>query len=106
MLESAHLLTSFVDAKMTSVMALDGITLFLCSKDVTIHVNVCDTVKLLEGILQCNGGQLKKLKTSNVFLVVYYVSVSCSKINNELHAHDLICTIELQTVNYYSTIHC
>ena len=50
-----------------SVMGLDSVTSFLGLKDVTIHVNVCDTVQLLAGFLQCNGVSWKKLKTSNVF---------------------------------------
>ena len=41
-------------------MALDGVTLFLHLKDVT---NTCkhkklETVKLMAGFLQCNGGKL------------------------------------------------
>ena len=43
-----------------SVMGLDGVTSFLGLKDVTIHVNVCDTVKLLARFPQCNGGKLEE----------------------------------------------
>ena len=46
---------------MTLVIALDGGTSLLRLKDVTkLHVNVCDTVHLLAGILQCNGGKLEE----------------------------------------------
>ena len=54
---------------MMSVMVLDDVTSFLRLKDVTntnVQVNVCDTVQLLAGILQCNESW-KKLNTSNVF---------------------------------------
>ena len=44
--------------KMTSVVSLDGVTLFLRLKRLHIRVNVCDTVQLLVGFLQCNGGKL------------------------------------------------
>ena len=48
--------------KMTSFMALDGVTSFIRLKDVHLqtHVNVCDTVQLLAGIIQCNGGKLEE----------------------------------------------
>ena len=41
--------------KMTSAMALDGVSRFM-----HIHVNVCDTVQLLAGSLQCNDGMLEE----------------------------------------------
>ena len=53
--ESARPLTSIVTEKMRSVMALDDVTSFWRLKD----VHVCETVKLLAGFLQCNGGKLE-----------------------------------------------
>ena len=53
--------------KMTSFMALDGVTLFLSLKDIT---NTCKHMRhslSIGGVLQCNGGKLKELKISNVF---------------------------------------
>ena len=41
--------------KMTSVVALDGVTSFFMLKMLQIHVNICDTDQLLAGFLQCNG---------------------------------------------------
>ena len=38
-----------------------------------IHVNVCDTVKLLAGILQCNGGKLEEAGDFKCVFVVYCV---------------------------------
>ena len=35
-----------------------------------IHVNVCDTVKLLAGFLQCNG---EKLEEADDFKCVFFV---------------------------------
>ena len=55
---------------MTSVVALDGVMLFSCCKTLYIHVNVCDTVKLLAGFLQCNGG---KLEEAEDFMCVFFV---------------------------------
>ena len=54
--------------KMTSVVALDDVTSFLRLKYATYSCNVCDTVNyILAGFIQCNGGKLEELKTSNVF---------------------------------------
>ena len=64
--------------KMMSFIALDGITTFLHLKDVTIA-----------------GKQIR------VFVDKLYEDKSLA-----LHAGDLIFTTDLQTVNYYSTIHC
>ena len=47
--------------KMTPVVALDDVTSFSRLKDVKIHGNVCDTVKLLAEFPQCESS--KKLKT-------------------------------------------
>ena len=58
---------------MTPVMALDGATLFLCLKDNTNQVNVRDTVQLLAGNLQCNGGKLKEAEDFKCVFVVYCV---------------------------------
>ena len=89
-----------------------------------MHVNICEKVQHLPGFIQCNGG---KLKSSNVFLLF----IVCSNRNRSalvhellsnnslfvgqlyqdkslaLHARDLtFFTTDLQTVNYYTTIHC
>ena len=52
---------------MTSGMALDGVTSFSCIKD------VCETVLLLEGFLQCNGGKLEEAEDFSLKLnhIVY-----------------------------------
>ena len=60
-----RLLTSF--ATLTSVNALDGVMSFLRNKTLQVHVKIFNTVQLLSGILQCNGRNWKRLKTSNVF---------------------------------------
>ena len=91
------------------------------------QVNVCETVRRLAGFLQCNGGKLKKLNTSNLFSS-FIVSLNRNRsalvrellCNNSLfvgqlfedkslalRAHDLLFfTTDLQTVDYYTTIHC
>ena len=48
---------------MTSVVALDGVT----RKTLHIPVNVCDTVQLFAGCLQCNVGKLEEAENFNVF---------------------------------------
>ena len=58
---------------MTSVVALDGVMSFLHLKDATYHVNVCDTVHLLAGFLQCNGGKLEEAEEFKCVFVVYCV---------------------------------
>ena len=52
---------------MMSVMALDGVTSFNVGKMLQIHVNVCNTVQLLAGFPQCNGGKLEVAEDFNVF---------------------------------------
>ena len=54
-----------------------------------IHVNLCDTVQLLAGILQCNGGKLEEAEDFKcVFRHFVCVrieidqSFSCTKINH------------------------
>ena len=37
------------------------------------HVNICDTVKLLVGILQCNGRKLEEAEDFKCVFVVYCV---------------------------------
>ena len=60
--------------KMTSVMALDGVTLFLCLKEVIQrHIDVCDTVLILVGILQYNGGKLEEAEDFKCVFVIYCV---------------------------------
>ena len=38
-----------------------------------IYVNVCDTVQLLAGTIQCNGGKLEEAEDFKSVFVVYYV---------------------------------
>ena len=59
--------------KMTSVMTLDGVTSFLRLKDVTKHVNVCDVVLVLAGVLQCNGGKSEETEDFKCVFIVYFV---------------------------------
>ena len=58
--------------QMMSFIALDGVTSFICLKDVHLqtHLNVCDTFQLLAGIIQCNGG---KLEEAEDFKCVFFV---------------------------------
>ena len=51
------------------VMVLDGVTSFLCLKDIT-HTNVCKVVQLLKGFLQYNGGKLKEAEDFKCGFVV------------------------------------
>ena len=81
--------------KMTS----DGVTLFLSLKYVTKTCKECDTVQLLAGILQYNGGKLEEAEDFKCLLFIVYwnsnrsalmrellsnssLSVSCAKINH------------------------
>ena len=57
--------------KMTSVMALDGVTLFLYLKDVTNSSKRMRPVQLLAGILQSNGGKLEEAEDFKYVFVVY-----------------------------------
>ena len=36
------------------------------------HVNVCETVRRLAGLLQCNGGKLGEAEDSKSVFIVYY----------------------------------
>ena len=38
-----------------------------------IHVNVCETVQLFVGFLQCNGGKFENAKVFKGVFVVYFV---------------------------------
>ena len=59
---------------MKSAMVLDGVRChFYTRKALHIHVNVCDTVQLLVGILQCNGRKLEEAEAFKCVFVVYYV---------------------------------
>ena len=69
------------------------------------YVNVCDTVKLLGGILQCNSEKFlifcELLSNNSLFVGQLYEDKSLV-----LRAGDLIFfTTDLQTVNYYTAIH-
>ena len=57
--------------KMTSFMALDCVTSFLRLKTLQIHVNVCDVVLVLAGVLQCKGGKLAEAKDFKFVFRVY-----------------------------------
>ena len=59
--------------KVTSVMTLDGVTLLYAWKTLQIRVNVCDTVKLLAGIIQCNGGKFREAQDFKCVFNVYCV---------------------------------
>ena len=48
------------NCKMASFTALNSITSFLRLKDVQLLVNMCNTVQLLAGFLQCNGVKLEE----------------------------------------------
>ena len=113
--------------KMMSYMALDGMISFLRLVDIT---NTCKHMQHTEywrEFFSAMAESWKKLKTSNVFslFIVCYnqnrSALACELLSNNslfvgqlcedkslaLHACDLIFfTIDLQTVNYYSTIHC
>ena len=57
--------------KMTSVMAKDSVASFYAGK--TLHVNICDTVQLLAGFPQYNGGRLGEAENFKCIFVVYCV---------------------------------
>ena len=55
---------------MTSVMALDGVTLFLHLKGVT---NTCKPMRLFAEFLQCNGGKLEEAEDFKSVFDIYSV---------------------------------
>ena len=57
---------------MTSFMILDGLTAFEF-KNARIHVNVCDIVQVLAGVLQCNGGKTEEAEDFKRVFVDYFV---------------------------------
>ena len=92
-----------------------------------MHVNVCETVRLWRDFFSAMAESWKKLKTSNLyslFIVSSNRNISAQVrellCNNSLfvgqlyedkslalRARDLLFfTTDLQTVNYYTTIHC
>ena len=92
-----------------------------------VHVNVLETVQLLQVFFSAMAGRWKKLKTLNVFLTfIVCLNQKGSALvpellsNNSLfvgqlyedkslalHARDSIFfTTDLETVNFYSTINC
>ena len=97
---------------MTSFMALDGVTSFLRLKNVTITCKRMRRSLNIGGSFRCNGGKLEEAEDFECVFVVYCVLEynTSTKINHSrcaLRARDLIFfTTDLQTVNYYSTIHC
>ena len=58
---------------MTSFMAFDGVTSFLRLKELQLHVNVCDVVKVLAEVLQCNGVKSEEAEDFECVFVVYCV---------------------------------
>ena len=58
---------------MTSFVALDGVTSFYALKTLQLHVNLCDVVLVLVGVLQCNGGKLKEVEDFKCVFVAYCV---------------------------------
>ena len=54
--------------KMTSVMTLDAVR-----KKLQIQVNMCNTVQLLAGILQCRGGKFEEAEAFKCVFVAYCV---------------------------------
>ena len=38
-----------------------------------IHVNVCDIVQVLAGVLQCNGGKMEEAEDFKLVFVDYFV---------------------------------
>ena len=58
---------------MTSLMASDGVTLFYACKTLQIHVNECDIVYVMIGVLQCNSGKLEEPENFKCVFVVYCV---------------------------------
>ena len=51
-------------------MAIDGVTSFLRWKDVTY---TCDTIQLLTGLPQCNGGKLEEAEDFKCIFVGHCV---------------------------------
>ena len=54
-------------------MALDGVTLFLRLKDVTITCERMRRSLSIGGVLQCNGGKLEEAEYFECVFVVYCV---------------------------------
>ena len=67
--------------KMASVMALDGVTSLLRLKDVTSASKLCETVQLLAGVIQCNGGKFKEAEDFKcVFVVLFFVRIEVDQL--------------------------
>ena len=47
--------------------------IFKLEKMLQIHVNVCDTIQVLAGFPQCNGGKLEECEDFKCIFVVYCV---------------------------------
>ena len=61
-------------------MALDRVTSFYAWNTLQIQVNVCDTVQLLAGILQCNGGKLEEAEAFKCVFVVWCVRIEIDQL--------------------------
>ena len=59
--------------KMTSVMALDGVTSFSCLKDVTITCKHMLRSPTIAGIPHCDGGKLEEAEGFKWVFIVYCV---------------------------------
>ena len=113
--------------KMTSYMALDGIIPFLCLKDITNTCKLMQHTKYWREFFSAMALKLEEAEDLKCVLVVYCVlnrnrsALACELLSNNsmfvdqlcedkslaLRACDLIFfTTDLQTVNYYSSIHC
>ena len=58
---------------MTSFMALDGVTSFLCLKDITNTRKRMRHSPSIEGILQCNGQKMEEAEDFKCVFIVYCV---------------------------------
>ena len=63
------------DFKMTSVMALDSVTLFQRLKDV---INACKRMRnspVIAGFLQCNGGKLEEAEDVKCVFAIFEIDL-------------------------------
>ena len=58
---------------MTSVMGLDGVTSFMCLKDVTITCKRIRPSPTIMGFLHCDGGKLEEAEDFKCVFIVYCV---------------------------------
>ena len=77
--------------RMTSVMGLDGVTWFLCSKDVTDTCKRTLHSPTIGEFLHCNGGKLEEAEDFNVFLSLLCVRIEIDQLGTKIN-HS-ICTL-------------